>query len=244
MPMVSRGDATYPVLTDGHKAAVAAQGAAHDATKATFIGKEVKPTRISARYVLAVEDMARLEGLEDTLRSDLQMALGVALDNEIINGDGSGAHFTGIIQEFGNVADGDAVAEYATYQAALAAGVDGKYASSMSEVRMAIGTATFTHALAQSQAASGENAYEYLGRVGGGVMVTAQLPAVKSKNQLYIRTSMGSDAVAPVWQGIQLIRDPYTNASSGEVALTAIMLAGFSLLRKDAFNVKKLQIEK
>ena len=83
MPMVSRGDATYPVLTDGHKAAVAAQGAAHDATKATFIGKEVKPTRISARYVLAVEDMARLEGLEDTLRSDLNDVVGRRLSGSI-----------------------------------------------------------------------------------------------------------------------------------------------------------------
>ena len=128
------------------------------------------------------------------------MALGVALDNEIINGDGSGAHFTGIIKEFGNVGDDDVEVDYADYQAALAGGVDGKYASSMSEVCMAIGTATFTHALTKSQAASGENAYEYLVRVGGGIMVTAQLPTVKSKNQLYIRTSMGSDAVAPVWQ--------------------------------------------
>ena len=94
------------------------------------------------------------------------MALGVALDNEIINGDGSGAHFTGIIKEFGNVGDDDAEVDYADYQAALAGGVDGKYASSMSEVCMAIGTATFTHALTKSQAASGENAYEYLVRVG------------------------------------------------------------------------------
>ena len=194
MPMVARGDATYPVLTGGNAAAVAAQGLAHDATKATFVGKEVKPTRISARYVLAVEDMARLEGLEDTLRNDLTMALGVALDNEIINGDGSGAHFTGIVKEFGNIADDDAEADYPDYQAAIAAGVDGKYASSMSDVRLAIGTATFSHALTKTQAARGENAYEYLTQVGGGIMVTAQLPGVASKNQLYIRTSMGSDA--------------------------------------------------
>ena len=113
----------------------------------------------------------------------------------------------------------------------------------LSEVCMVIGTTTFGHALTKSQAASGENAYEYLVRVGGGVNVSAQLPAVAAKNQVYIRTAMGSDAVAPIWQGIQLIRDPYTNAANGEIALTAIMLAGFKLLRKDAFTVARLQVE-
>ena len=58
----------------------------------------------------------------------------------------------------------------------------------LSEVRMVIGTTTFGHALTKSQAASGENAYEYLVRVGGGVNVSAQLPAVAAKNQVYIRS--------------------------------------------------------
>ena len=245
MPMVSRGDAVYSVLTGGDAGAIKAQGVEHDAVAAVFTGQTIKPTRLTARYVIAVEDMARFNSLEDTLRADLRSALGVQLDNQIINGSGTAPNLKGLVKSLGTVKKADAEADYAGYKAVVSGGVDGKYAGMMSDVRVLIGQQTFNHAISKENAASGETGYEVMQRfTNNGVLVSAQLPAKDGdKNQRILRTTMGSDAIAPIWEGVQLIRDPYSKAQAGEVSLTAIMLAGFSLLRTDAFGSLKLQIE-
>ena len=43
-------------------------------------------------------------------------------------------------------------------------------------------------------------------------------------------------AAMPTWQGLQLIRDPYSQAAKGEVIVTAVMLVGdVVVLRGGAF---------
>ena len=43
-------------------------------------------------------------------------------------------------------------------------------------------------------------------------------------------------AVMPTWQGLQLIRDPYSGAAKGETVVSGIMLVGdVVLLRSGAF---------
>ena len=42
-------------------------------------------------------------------------------------------------------------------------------------------------------------------------------------------------AVAPVWEAGELIRDPYSGAGKGEVALTLCYLWAFGLLRPSNF---------
>ena len=51
---------------------------------------------------------------------------------------------------------------------------------------------------------------------------------------------MGS-AVAPVFSGVELIRDPYTNAAKGQVAVTAVMLTDFAILRTGAYRIEKIK---
>ena len=46
-------------------------------------------------------------------------------------------------------------------------------------------------------------------------------------------------AVAPVWESARLIRDPYSGASKGEVAITLHTLWGFKLAR--AANFKRVK---
>ena len=43
-------------------------------------------------------------------------------------------------------------------------------------------------------------------------------------------------AVAPVWQGITMIRDPYTEAGEGRIQLTAHMLFDFVMRRTDGWE--------
>ena len=43
-------------------------------------------------------------------------------------------------------------------------------------------------------------------------------------------------AAAPVWSGVEIVRDPYTAAGAGEIIVTGcVLVGGVVLLRADAF---------
>ena len=235
MPMVSRGDAVYSVLTAGDAGKPEAKGAAHDSVAAVFAGHTIKPTRITARYQISVEDMARFNGLEESLRQDLSMALGVQLDNQVINGTGVAPSFNGILKQLNQAANGDATS-YAVLQKILTGSVDGKLAASPSDVRLVISPDTFQTAATTYLDKTQVSAWDYLSMQSGAIGVSAQLPAKTS-----LATSEGMSAVCAIWEGVQLIRDNVSSAQSGQVNLTAILLAGFELLRTDGWRATLLK---
>ena len=68
-------------------------------------------------------------------------------------------------------------------------------------------------------------------------MSTSSLIAAPAANvQAAIRTSEGQACVVPVWDSISIIRDPYTEARSGKVSMTAVMLANADVLRTDGWT--------
>ena len=61
-------------------------------------------------------------------------------------------------------------------------------------------------------------------------------PASNVQQAVVSRTAGGGpNAVAPIWQGLELIRDPYSGAAKGDVSVTAIMLWNFQVIRTDAY---------
>ena len=42
----------------------------------------------------------------------------------------------------------------------------------------------------------------------------------------------------PVWEGLQLIRDPYTAAGKGEIVVTGLMLVGDVIVLRDGAFVQ------
>jgi len=241
MPSVMRGTAVYPVRATGTTAELKAPGAAEDAVAATFSSTVISPSRLQARYLWRVEDAALLEGLEDALRNDLRMALGDELDNEILTGNGTAPHFRGLFKALGDgslIASGQAT--YAEAGGLAAAGVDGIYAMTEADVRLLVGATTYQFLATRAPANDdSQNALERLTRMGGMVRASSRVAALANKRQSFIRRAgagVGAEAVAPVWEGIELVRDPYTGAARGEVALTAIMLTGFQTIRTAAFH--------
>ena len=59
-----------------------------------------------------------------------------------------------------------------------------------------------------------------------------RIPSGKNRMGWGIRTAQPNAAVAPVRQGVGVIRDPYTNRAAGQIALTVHMLFPFVLKRK------------
>ena len=249
MPMVEVGQANFPVLASGTSASMVNAGTAKDAEAATFTGVSLDPVRLSARYVFRYEDIAKLRNYESVLRRDLTAAMTDAMDNQVVNGDGSAPNVNGFLAELTAPMDPSAATTWNEWLKAHTDEVDGLNAYMLSDLRCVIGKASFSYLETLFRTGAQDNgprasAAEYVSsRIGGG-MVSSRIPAPASNIQLGIiaKTSYpGRNAVAPIWRAMELIRDPYTRASQGEVALTAIMLWNFKIVRETGWALVKVR---
>ena len=250
MPAAPRGLPNYPVFTSAAAGQAVAAGAAIDAESYSYSGSTIDLTRIGARYMLRVEDIARMAGLESVLRSDLRMILGVLLDKQILNGDGVAPNVRGFFPRTADVANPGAVATIADFDGHFADRVDGIYAASVAGVKMLIDVPVyrFLYKNRTSQAGGvvagkvtglpeGRHWTDVVAEGTGGMRATTQGPAAVanvSKGITFVPRELRS--YAPVWQGLELIRDPYTGAAKGEVALTMFMLFGFDCIRDESLT--------
>lgn len=93
-------------------------------------------------------------------------------------------------------------------------------------------------------------AVDALTRVGGGLRVSAHVPAKATVNSqtnqslVFAAKDVGrSHAVAPIWEGMQIIVDEVMQAKVGEIVFTAVMLwGGFNLLRAAAFDATYVKL--
>ena len=133
---------------------------------------------------------------------------------------------------------------YALYRSQFLFGrIDGRYAATTGEVRALMGSATFAHAASQYRGNNdNQDSLMSLTEQGGGVRVSAHVPAVvSSKQNALIRVGQRMDAVLPIWEGITVIPDEITLADKGEIQATAVMLMAFRLLRADGFYKQQTQ---
>ena len=234
MPTVPAGETLYPILSAGHTPAMTAAGTAHDATAATFATVTAEPKRLTGRYLVRIEDMAKFAQLEVSLRNDLRLAMTNSMDNQVLNGTSDTApNVNGFLNRLSAPTPApSAVLTFGDMLAAHVSAVDGLYATTLQECRMVIGPATYGVAAQTFNASRGDVASsDYLLARSGGLRSTALIPEPDSTNkrQHGIVHGVGgvNRAYAPVWSGIQMIKDPYTDAASGEVSITAHMLWDF-----------------
>ena len=90
MPSVGAGDAGFIVLGTSVSGGPKAKSAAADEQAGAFVVTTAQPRRITGSFKFTQEDAARLAGMEDALTMNLSSVLSDALDNQAINGSGSG----------------------------------------------------------------------------------------------------------------------------------------------------------
>ncbi|MCY4111728.1 MAG: phage major capsid protein [Chloroflexi bacterium] len=261
MPTVPAGERRYPVMVGGTTASMQARGASPDAGAAKFDVVDVNPHRLTGRYVFDLEGIAEMGGLlERTLRADLRTEMGFQLDTQLLAGTGADNEVEGLLHALTlelppgaafQANDVSAVLAWDTARKIATDGLDGKFARTEADIRLLIGGATYTLARTlyrNANAGDAQDAIFALAALGTSVRRSFQIPApavatISPKNanstkavQSAIANMEPMAAVAPVWQGITMIRDPYTNAGKGQVVLTAHMLFGFALRRKDGWK--------
>ena len=236
------GDKSFPVLSTSVTADAKAKAAEAAEMAGAFTVTTVQPRRVTGSFRFAVEDQARMDGLEEALRMNLSMVLSDQVDNQVLNGSGSG---DGTVNGLLNILDDPAVPEddaetWARYNAALASHIDGLFAVDSMGVAGLVGVATYRHMAQQFRAnESNESFAAYASRVFGGVRATRRIAAADANVQQAVMrlTNPAGDraAVMAVWPGLT-IRDIYTDADKGEVVVTALALVSdVVVLRSGAY---------
>ena len=249
MPTVPVGEAVFPVLATNAVVGVPAEGAVpsgtgldtEGATTGSFTADVLSPGRLQAAFFYSREDRARFAGMDEALRMNLSEALSDKLDQQILNG--TEGLLNGVILANHNVS---AVTSYATYRAEFGYGrVDGIYATGIGDIRMVVGSATYGHMAGQfrSTNAGDRAAVEDLMDATAGVKVSAHVPALSggNKQNAVIRLGMRRDMVSAIWEGVTLIPDEITKASTGQIVVTAVMLHAIKLLRAGGFYKQQAQ---
>lgn len=257
MPSVMYGEQVYTHVTAGTTADVVAESGTHDGTPLTLRSESVNPFRLTAEYIYTRETQARLgPQFEPLLRNDLRMVMGDKLDNEVLNGDGAtptrpkgilGRINTAAIAngETGSTAD-DSAFTYHDYRKSVFQWIDGRISNDISMVRILLGLASWKHAMGiiNSNSVPQYNGIEGMTMQGAMVLMTDRMPAASAATssagslQNALWTTEPMNVIVPIWNGLEMIVDPYTGASKGEVKLVMVMLFGIAYKNSSANEIR------
>ena len=248
---VGSGIANYPVTTSGP---VGQQRQRSEAAAAVALGvtvTELKPTRMATHLIYSIEDVARLPGLADAIRRQMSDALVDAVDKAVFLGAAAG----GTEADIAGFTTATGVSEPTLTQSNKIKGpetletfmnqIDGKYASSPSDIRVVaaqgahkIWSSTIVAATVSNQTIAG-----FLRENGINWSVRGDIESNSANNDFgaFMGLGRGIDgaAVLPMWENGSLVTDPYTNAAKGEVSLVMNTLWNFAVVR--AHNFKRLK---
>ena len=248
MESVPVGAASFPVTTAGASAAQRQRSTDAAADAAWTVGvTEMTPKRNAVRLLFSIEDAARIPGLESALTRDLRMALTEGVDRAIFLGDatatGTDADIVGL-----NTA---AITEVAVTQANKVLGpgtlaaftglVDGVHANMLGDLNVvaAVGAWRLWEDSIINATADNMTLAAFLRMAGLSWMARGNINTATADGDFgaFVGRGMGIDGagVAAVWEAGELIRDPYSGAARGEVALTLCYLWDFGLPRPANF---------
>lgn len=234
---IPHGSVEYPIATAGASAGWAASelgnvGAASEfkTTEATLspdytLGCQMRVTRKALAQVGA--------GLEQAIRRDMSAAIGAELDRAILVGEGASGVPEGLVPGAISSGTGSWSASWSAIKAEVVEFMTANAISDPGQVRLAITPAMWSDLDdAIWDSGSGITEWDRLARhVGAGNIVRAtQLTA---DHALLTVTAGGlAPAYLGIWGGVDLIRDPYSDAASGGLRLTGLMTVDLNVPRE------------
>ena len=156
----------------------------------------------------------------------------------MLTGNGTSPNLNGILKRLTDPTATASRMNEAKYIEAMVGALDGIHGTNLKDVRMLVGKTTFARMASLFWNSTAVSVAAYLEANTGGVRMSDRIPVVASNVQPgIVRVGMRSFcAVAPVWGGVQLIRDVYSSAGSGEVVVTALQLiSDMQVLHSGAF---------
>jgi HK97 family phage major capsid protein len=173
------------------------------------------------------------DGLEQAIRRDLNAVIGAELDRIVVNGSGASGQPLGIIP--GATAYGiastavSAAATWAAFRAEVVAFMEANAISSPSQVNLAFDPAIWADLDEALITGTAVSEWDRLVKHVGTPAISNVIPA---ETAIMTATVQG---IAPgylgIYGGVDLIRDPYTKAASGQLVLTGLVTADFTVPR-------------
>lgn len=195
-------------------------------------------------------------GLEEAVRRDMSQTIRTALDQAVFLGSGANGQPTGIFTAAdgaGGITDTtvDAPASWSVFRSAITRFMVNNAASAASDVRVLIrpevwdaldGTYIQTSG---GEPVTGDTEWSLMARQVGASNIVMSSNAVAAPSgspaasKALLTTSAGgvAPALLGVWGGIDLVRDPYSLAGSGQLKITALLTADVAILRPAQLEV-------
>lgn len=248
MPAVGSGTYAIPRISTGLTADAVAKGGDAPNTAGALGVQTTTPHRVAGALELAIEDIAAvgIPNFEAALRENLSLVLSDELDDQLLNGDGTGANLSGFFKALPDATEATNIATWALFLESYTALIDGKWATTESDVRMLVGPATYRLAAKTFRANETETTFSTFARSQlGGMLTNSRMPAASSNVQagIAVRSGMGVEpmamrrAVCPHW-GYISIDDIYGDlALKGQRRFVVSALVGDLLIvQPDAYS--------
>lgn len=225
------GNLDLPKLTQGPTAKWVDEDEAATASDATFGKVSMKPNTVAGEmYMSRRLTLQNSVSLESVLRNDLAFVLAQALDKAAIAGVG-GKEPNGIL---------NAIVEHATTEAVLSdVAADLIAALQLDDVTGSTGFLTNPALLAVARKVKDDNKRTIsLAEIfhGEKVVATNQVAAITAKNPLIY--GAWPSLVVGYWSGVDILANPYSDASKGGLRLHAFLDADVAIRHEEAFAWK------
>ena len=253
---IGTGEAEWPVVTQGASVGWAATetGAVGAAQAFQTTDKALKPDQTLGVQMKLTRKSLKQSGaaLEDAVRRDMNSAIAQELDRAIFLGSGSSGQPLGVIAGAATygITDTDvsAAPAYSQFLAEVVAFMGGNLAVAASDIRVLMRPEMFGHLESTVNADLQMSEYYRLGFLFMGranvsttfpqnLTVSSNALAAPSgspeETQMLFTTATGG--VAPIfvgtWGAVDLIRDPFADAASGGLRLTALATVDVTVAR-------------
>ncbi|MFT3972007.1 MAG: phage major capsid protein [Amaricoccus sp.] len=252
---IEAGAVEWPVATSGATAGWADGELANVPGPSTFAttDRALKPNNHLGVQMRISRKALKQSGaaLEDAVRRDMNSAMGIALDAAIFRGTGANGQPLGIVT--GAAAYGIALTAlaaaptYANFLTEIVAFMTANAITAPGQIKALIRPEVFGYLEGALNATTQTTEYFRLafllagaapsGTFPSNIVVTSNALAAPSgspaASQVVLATSTGSvpPAFVGIWGAVDLIRDPYSDAQSGGLRLTALTTADVTVAR-------------
>jgi HK97 family phage major capsid protein len=234
---IARGELAFPVATSGavfgwSDGELANVGAANPYATTE---RSLSPDHTGgAQMVISRKSLKQAgEGLEQSIRRDLNAVIGTELDRVVINGTGADGQPLGVIPGAGtygitSTAIG-AIATWATFRTEVVAFMEANAITSASQVNLAFNPAIWADLDEALISGTAVSEWDRLTKHVGTPAVSNVIPTASAVMTANVQ------GIAPgylgLYGGVDLIRDPFTKAGQGSLVLTGLVTADYTAPR-------------
>ena len=253
MVNIGAGEVEFPVTTSSVTAGWASSetGDVASATQYTTTDRPLKPDHnLGVQMKLTRRSLKSTSGIEQAVRRDMRGAIQQEMDKAVFLGSGSSGQPLGVIagtSTYGiNETAVDAPASWSAFRGAVTTFLTNNAAGSPGAVRVLIRPEVWDK-LEGTIFDSGSGVTEWdrmtANVPAGNITLTNNAIAAPSgsptTSKALLTTQAGgqSPIFMATWGGIDLIRDPYSDAASGGVRLTGLVTMDVSISRSDQLEV-------